>query len=43
MSLIIFFGGVSIVIILGLGVVVHGARHHYLEAQKIKMDRKKSI
>jgi vacuolar-type H+-ATPase subunit I/STV1 len=34
MSLILFFGGVSIVIMVGLGVVIHGYRHHYLEAQK---------
>lgn len=39
MSLIIFFGGVSIVIMVGIGVVIHGYRHHYLEAQKKKAEQ----
>jgi hypothetical protein len=36
MSLLIFFGGTAIVIIVGLAVVIHGYRQHYLEAQKNK-------
>lgn len=39
MSLIMFFGGVSIVIIIGLVTVIHGYRHHYLEAQKKKSEQ----
>ncbi len=36
MSIIIFFGGVSIVIVVGLITVIHGYRHHYIESQKKK-------
>lgn len=36
MSLILFFGGVGIVILVGTAVVIHGYRHHYREAQKKK-------
>jgi len=36
MSIIIFFGGVSIVIIIGVATIIHGYRQHYLEAQKKK-------
>lgn len=36
MSLLIFFGGVSIVILVGIGTVIHGYRHLYLENQKKK-------
>lgn len=39
MSIIIFFGGVSIVIIIGIFTVIHGYRHHYLEAQKKKAEQ----
>lgn len=39
MSLIIFFGGCTAVILVGLGVVIHGYRHHYLEAQKKKTEQ----
>ena len=37
MSLILFFGGVSIVITVGVAVIIHGYRHHYKEAQKNKL------
>jgi len=38
MSLLIFFGGTTLVILVGIGVVAHGYRHHYKEAQKKKAD-----
>jgi len=34
MSLIVFFGGATFVILLGFGVVVHGVRHHLQEKKK---------
>lgn len=34
MSVLIYFGGASLVIILGFIVVIRGWRHHYLEAKK---------
>ncbi len=34
MSLIIFFGGVSVVIVVGLAVIIHGFCHYYFEAKK---------
>lgn len=43
MSLFIFFGGVSVVILMALGVVIHGVYHHTQEAQKLKLDKKDSI
>lgn len=42
MSLIVFFGGVSIVIIIGIATVIHGYRHHYLEAQKKNSEKPQS-
>lgn len=36
MSLFLFFGSVSLVILVGLGVVIHGFHHHFREAQKSK-------
>lgn len=36
MSLLIFFGGTSVVILVGIFVVIHGYRHHYMDAQKKK-------
>ncbi|HEY8271176.1 MAG TPA: hypothetical protein VIG33_09840 [Pseudobdellovibrionaceae bacterium] len=43
MSLIIFFGGVSVVVLIAIGVVVHGVYHHAQEAQKLKLDKKDSL
>ncbi|MGZ3743268.1 MAG: hypothetical protein ACXWRE_16275 [Pseudobdellovibrionaceae bacterium] len=43
MSLIIFFGGVSVVILLALGVIIHGAHHHFKELQKAKQDKTSEI
>lgn len=40
MSLIIFFGGTGIVILIGLGVVIHGVYHHSRELPKLKADQK---
>lgn len=36
MSMIIFFGGIAVVLVIGIGTVIHGYRYHYLEAQKKK-------
>lgn len=33
MAMIIFFGGVTVVILVGIATVVMGVRHHYLEAK----------
>jgi len=34
MAMFIFFGGTGIVILLGIGTVIFGVRHHYLEFKK---------
>ncbi|WP_413291055.1 hypothetical protein [Bdellovibrio sp. HCB337] len=39
MSLAIFFGGCAIVILIGIGTVIHGYRYHYLEDQKKKAEQ----
>ena len=36
MAMMIFFGGTGIVILIGLGTIVFGIRHHYLEFKKNK-------
>lgn len=34
MSLVIFFGGCSLVILAGFAVIIHGIVHHYREDKK---------
>jgi hypothetical protein len=36
MAMIIFFGGTSLVILIGIGTVIHGIHHHYSEYKKAK-------
>jgi hypothetical protein len=38
MSILIFFGGVSIVIIIGIAVLIGGVRYHYLQYKSGKKD-----